>query len=65
MICIKANDLPHQSIKLATASGEERKRDHQDVIVRDAWSHKEHQELRHWKKALKERVGTDGSVDAA
>lgn len=35
MICIKANDLPHQSIKLARASGEERKRNHQNVIVRD------------------------------
>lgn len=38
MICIKANDLPHHSIKLARASGEERKRNHQNVIVRDALS---------------------------
>lgn len=38
MICIKANNLPRQSIKLARTSGEERKRYHQSVIVSDAWS---------------------------
>lgn len=46
MICIKANDLPHQSIKLARSSGEERKRYRQNVIVCDARSHAEHHELR-------------------
>lgn len=50
MICIKANDLPHQSIKLARASGEERKRIHQNVIVRDARS-------RDGEEGLPEKVG--------
>lgn len=46
MICIKANDLPRQSIKLARASGEERKRNHQNLIVRDARSQPEDREAR-------------------
>lgn len=38
MICIKANDIPRQSIKLVRTAGEERKRYHQNVIVSDASS---------------------------
>lgn len=61
MICIKANDLPRQSIKLARNSAEERKRYLQHVSVSDASSNGWHYELRHGE-TLNESLLTDSRV---